>query len=297
MRHRLVLFLLCGGALLHALPVVAQGFPDVDTARITPLIVPSWAGTVSILSTNVLIGASTGGIVQKLRGGSFRDGFTRGALGGLVHFAGKRVVVAHFAGAGLFGRQIASVGSSIVRNASEARPMFETVILPVGPLRFYVNTGRQRGVRAKVDVASLAWAAYAISERELIIDGDMSASAGAFVFKTRNKYLREKGTTEDLGGVAPANTILLSDVYALAQSNRQRAFAHERVHILQQDAILSTLTAPISTWVLQRTAVGATLERFVDFNVSTQVLRGLTEFFPDHADRPWEIEAEYLARK
>jgi hypothetical protein len=294
MRRRIVLFAVCACALLHGRPIGAQ---VVDTTRLAPLVVPPWAGPISILSTNVLIGASTAGIVQKLRGGSFRDGFARGALGGLVHFAGKRVVVGDFDGAGLLGRQIASVGSSIVRNASEARAMFETVILPVGPVRLYVGTGAQRGVRAKVDVASLVWAAYAISERELVIDGGMSASAGILVFKTRNKYLRQKGATDDLGGVATANMVFLSDVNALGQANRQRAFGHERVHILQQDAILSTLTAPISTWLLQRIPVGSTLERYVDVNISNQVLSALTVFFPDHADQPWEVEAEYLARK
>lgn len=42
---------------------------------------PRWAGQVTALTSNALLGGLTAGIDQELRGGSFKDGFARGALG------------------------------------------------------------------------------------------------------------------------------------------------------------------------------------------------------------------------
>ena len=45
---------------------------------------PSWAAHAAVLTTNMVVGGLTAGLIQELRGGSFKDGFTRGALGGSI---------------------------------------------------------------------------------------------------------------------------------------------------------------------------------------------------------------------
>src|SRR5262245_30296029 len=67
---------------------------------------PSWAAHAAVLTTNMVVGGLTAGLIQELRGGSFKDGFTRGALGGSITYAGKWVSSERFDGAGFLGRQI-----------------------------------------------------------------------------------------------------------------------------------------------------------------------------------------------
>src|SRR5512133_49653 len=68
---------------------------------------PHWAGELASIGGNALLGGLSAGIMQELRGGSFRSGFTRGALGGTAIYVGKRIDAERFEGAGLLGRQVA----------------------------------------------------------------------------------------------------------------------------------------------------------------------------------------------
>ncbi|HEY0038425.1 MAG TPA: hypothetical protein VGB66_17125, partial [Longimicrobium sp.] len=138
---------------------------------------PGWVGDFGVLSANVLFGGLSAGLVQTARGGSFRDGFTRGAAGGVGVYAGKRIAVAPWSGAGFVGRQVASVGSSVVWNAGAGRPSFEEVALPVGPVRLYLRTsGQGPRVHARVDAVAVMATAYAASRPELEWDPGRSLS-------------------------------------------------------------------------------------------------------------------------
>lgn len=101
----------------------------------------TWVDDLNFLSANALLGGITAGIVSHLRHGSFSTGFTRGALGGAVAYGGKRTAAAGFAGAGFLGRQLGAVGGSITRNAALDIGLLDTLILPVGPLRIFVDPG------------------------------------------------------------------------------------------------------------------------------------------------------------
>src|SRR5688572_16046106 len=121
-QHSLI-FLLAIGFLLtgNAGSLAAQNGPqgsDNWTA-------PAWVGDVTFLGANALTSGLSAGLLQRLRGGSFRDGLARGALGGSVKYAGMRVSAQRFDGAGLLGRHVAATGTSMVRNASDARPTFD----------------------------------------------------------------------------------------------------------------------------------------------------------------------------
>ena len=108
------------------------------------------------MGANTFIGALTGGLVQALGGGSFSDGFTRGALGGAIVYAGKRLSVGRFAGAGWIGREVAAVGTSIVRNASDGLPTVHRLVLPLGPLRVHFRPNGDQVVNVKLDLLEAA---------------------------------------------------------------------------------------------------------------------------------------------
>jgi hypothetical protein len=256
---------------------------------------PGWAGQISALGTNVLVGGLTAGLWQELRGGSFKDGFTRGALGGAFNYAGKRVAGRKFDGAGLVGRELAAVGSSVIRNASEGRPTFQQLSFPLGPLRLHVRPSTWR-FDASLDVVSTLWLAWGIAEPELEFSTAESFSAGAPVFRTNNRLIVHRASRVHGGGFTLDGVILQSYVPAWGKPFLQRALAHERIHVIQADQISQSLIEPGAEWLLSRIPHGTRIGEQLDFNLSTELLGVLSRLFDRHADRPWELEAIYLSR-
>jgi hypothetical protein len=251
-----------------------------------------WVVQFTIASANVLISGVTAGVTQELKGGSFRDGFTRGALGGLAIYAGKRIAVERFYGAGLVGREVASVGASMVRNASDGIGTFDRVVLPVGLVRVYWH--KNQPVVAKVDAIALGWTISGMIEPELKLDASQSLSFGVPTFRTRGKII-DLGDSH-VGGVVKTGIIFLSDVPAWGQNFLQRTWAHERVHTLQMDQIFLTLNEPHDDRLLRVLPGGSALNRWVDLNLSSELLQILSRTTSRHGDRPWEMEAIYLTR-
>ncbi len=285
--------LLCGAAALPFAPPTAAQTPR------PPLDPPGWVGELTGLGVNALLGGLTAGVMQAARGGSFQDGFSRGTLGGSLIYGGKRLAVERFAGAGLAGREVAAVGSSVVRNASEARPSLQRLILPLGPVRLYVEAGAAGPrVRPKLDLVTLVVTGYAVATPELEWDAGASLSSGAPVFRVEDRLIRGYGAGDPddpaAAGITRAGAIYLSDFAGL---DFERDFAHERAHVIQYDQLFSTWTDPAEEWLQARVPGGARLGRLVDLNLSPLVTGGLSLAFKRYENRPWELEAEYLARK
>src|SRR5690606_17462320 len=59
---------------------------------------------------NVVLGGLVAGVLHGARGGDFRDAVVKGVTGGALSFAGKRLAVEPFFGAGLLGREVSAVG-------------------------------------------------------------------------------------------------------------------------------------------------------------------------------------------
>ncbi|MGD8278301.1 MAG: hypothetical protein PVH00_09765 [Gemmatimonadota bacterium] len=255
---------------------------------------PRWAGEFAALSANGLLGGLTAGLTQRFRGGSFQDGFMRGLLGGAVSWAGKRVAAERFDGAGLIGRQVSAAGASLVRNASEARPLLDRLMLPVGPVWLEFG-GPDRRVHARLDVAAMAWTVYAVAEPELELDRGRSLSSGAFVFRTRGKLLRPRGNDE-VAGTAYGGVVFLADVPAYGAAFAERAFAHERIHVLQEDQFAIQVTDPALRWAVARVGLPPAANRYMLYNVSAELLSLLGGIIPTYRDRPWELEATFFAR-
>jgi hypothetical protein len=276
--------------------VAAQCLPGPMGEDRCPLDAPGWVGHFTTLSANALLGGFTAGVAQHARGGSFTRGFAHGLLGGGVVSAGKWAAAQRFSGAGLAGRQIAAVGISMTRNAALGAPLLDELILPVGPARLYVrgSAGRPR-VRVRIDAFATGWLIYGIAERELHFDAGGSVSAGAPVFRTRGTILR-LGDDAHAVGLTNAGVVFLADVPAYGGRFTRRALAHERVHVLQSDQLFALWTDPAEDWLLRRLPGGALLSAHVDVGVSTELLKLLGRLFPEHGDRPWELEATFLAR-
>jgi hypothetical protein len=251
---------------------------------------PAWVADFTVISGNVLFGGLSAGAVQRARGGSFRDGFARGAAGGLGVYAGKRIAVGRWEGAGLVGRQVASIGSSVVWNAGRGRPSLEEVALPLGPVRFYVRPrGTGRRVRARVDAVSLAATAYAVARPELKWDARRSLSSGAAVFQAPDHALSLGG--EGASALAYPGNVYLGATRGQDREFIERSFSHERVHNLQADQLFFALGRPLQEATLNRLPGGRFLGRWVDLDLSVFGIAALAAAIDDHGARPWEMEA------
>ncbi len=266
--------------------------PDTGAVVITA---PHWVGEFAILSGNALLSGVTAGVVQKLRHGSFRQGFTRGLLGGGVIYVGKRLVAERFSGSGFLGREVAAVGTSMVRNAGDGLGTFDRFVVPLGITRVYFDRRAPERLHVRLDAVAAGWTVYAIASPELHFDAAKSWSAGTPVFHTNNKVMMQGDIRA--GGYSQAGVVLLSDVPAWGPVFLDRALHHELEHVLQEDQLFGTWLRPLQSAELTRLPGGRTLDHWLDLNVSTQILDGLSNVVTKHDVRPWEIEADYLAKR
>ena len=296
---RRLVTLLSGSILLFHAQVSALQIgteqPSQDTI-VYGIRAPRWAGQFAVLSINALFGGLTAGVFQELRGGSFKDGFTRGALGGTFAYAGKRIAADRFAGAGFLGREVAAVGASVIRNASEGQPTFARLALPLGPVR--LNVFRTNGLRIEpsLDLVAAIWVAWGIAEPDLEFDAGETLSAGTPVFRTNNKLIVYQADRQHAGGFAAAGIVMQSYIPAWGKPRLERILAHERVHVEQEDQLYLTLIEPLENWLIGKLPRGSTIAKAIDINATTELLSLLTILFPQHSSRPWELEAIYLSR-
>ena len=255
---------------------------------------PRWTGDFAVLSANALFGGVSAGLVQTARGGSFRDGFTRGAAGGVGVYAGKRIAAAQWSGAGFVGRQVASVGSSVGWNAGAGRPAFEQVALPLGLVRFYLRTsGEGPRLQARVDALAVAATAYAATRPELEWDAGRSLSAGVMVFRAPEHRLRVAG--HDVGGVTYPGTVVLDTSDELDTSRSRGTVTHERVHVAQIDQVFLSVGRPVQEAVSSRVPALRRLSRWVDVDFGTVGFAGTAAMLGTPVlTQPWELEARYL---
>lgn len=246
---------------------------------------PSGAGELVYLSVNVLLGGLTGGVFQELRGGSFSDGFTRGSLGGSMVYAGKRLSVESFAGAGLLGRQVAAVGSSVVRNASDGRASLAWVVLPLGPLQVHVSPRGADPTRISLDLADTYWIVYGFLSPRLSFRPGWSLSNGAPVFEARDARLAPGG--DGVNGLTTGGVIFLS-------TSRRRTLPHELVHVLQFDFVSRAWTGRLDEWLMDRLPVGG-LRTSVHADVSFPAfLWSSSRLLGPEVLEPLEVEARFL---
>ncbi len=258
---------------------------------------PGWAadpfGDVAYLAVNGAIGGLTAGLWQELSGGSFADGFARGALGGSTVYAGKRLAAEPFFGAGLLGRGISSVGSSVVRNAADGRGLLDEVVVPVGPVRLYAGPDGITSPRVEVDLRDLYWTAYGLAEDRLSLDLGESVSSGAPVFRSSRPF--QGPDAEPAGGLAQAGVVFLGPEAASLDPRDETVLPHERVHVIQHDFVYHVWFRPLEDR-LARSLPGEGLSHVLDYDLLYPGLRGLASLLGVEREfrAPGEAEAEFL---
>lgn len=194
---------------------------------------------VEVAVLNVVAGGLTSTVAALLGGHDVIDAAVGGAVGGAGVYVGKRVAAQRFDGAGLLGRELAAVGTSVVLNAGEGRGWLEAVWLPVGPL--WLRTGGSP-LAARVNAVDVVMTVWATATPELKLDAARSLSTGALVFTTSlyairsgNEYLRGFTT----GGVM----VLGASVDGFARTR-----SHEMIHVIQQDFMMRAWSHPLEAW-------------------------------------------------
>ncbi len=250
-------------------------------------------GEAAFLGLNALVGGLTAGLWQELSGDSFEDGFAGGALGGGVVYAGKRLAAESFPGAGFVGRDVAAVGTSIVRNAADARPLLDSLMLPVGPLRLHLSPRAPTAPRVEVNLHQLYWTTYGLAEDRLELDLGESLSSGAPVFRADRSLL-----VDDHGpvlGVAVGGVVMLSPQ---DDERWERSLAHERAHVSQRDFLHHAWFRPVEERLAGRLPGGGFANR-IDYDLmAPALLWGAGALgLGDPLDGPIEAEAEFLERR
>ncbi len=256
----------------------------------------SWTGELSTLGINALVGGITASIPHLRRGGrrDLLERFAGGALGGSVGYAGKRLSVERWSGAGFVGRETSAVGSSMLSNAAHGRPLLSQVVLPLGPVRFYVRRTDGVAVTAKLDLAATVAITHAATRPDTRLDAGKSLSAGAAIFVTES---RSPGFAPE--GRHAFGAVRVETTAAEWDEQLERVatlFAHERVHTLQHDFALHAWGVPAQRWLLSRVPGGTKLDRYVDLGLHAILWSWLNAAVPYEA-RPWEREAYFLSNR
>lgn len=99
---------------------------------------------IAVGLANIAIGGLVGCVGAELNHGNWRclDGLWRGSIGGFVTYGGMEIGArnAEIPFAGLVGRQVANIGSSMIANAAFERGTFEQVETDIGPIQFVYNS-------------------------------------------------------------------------------------------------------------------------------------------------------------
>jgi hypothetical protein len=250
------------------------------------------APLVETAAINVALGGVSAGVLRVIRGGSLRQGLASGiagAAGGALVYAGKRVAVQRWGGAGFVGREVAAVGSSAVWNASAGRGVMDRLVLPIGPVRLYVAADEGFRVTPKLDLSSTV--AIAVATLNGGIDWKRSVSAGAPVFHRREPYARAQ-----VAGQHSAGVITYRDPLGRGEPSERslQTLGHEQVHVIQRDQSFLFWSEPAEAAVLGSTRLGRALRSHLDvgFDVAASAL---AKQVIGYEQRPWEREAHLLS--
>lgn len=279
--------------LLVLVPPAADPAAAQETHRLGHAQASSAAGEITYLGINALVGGVTAGLWQELSGGSFEEGFLGGALGGSVHYAGKRLAAKSFPGAGFLGRQVAATGASIVRNVSDARAPLDSLWLAVGPLRLYLSPAEPLHPRLEADLHELFWITHGLVDGQYTLDPGASLSSGAAVFRSDRQLYGSRDRS--LQGATIGGAIFLSPLDAAAE---RVTLAHERAHVLQLDFLYHAWFRPLEDQLAQHLPRRGLVDRvdydavFIGLQSGTHVLG-----WPGGLTAPLEVEAGFLGNR
>jgi hypothetical protein len=244
---------------------------------------------VAHLAVNGALGGFSAAMFALARGENPWRAALMGFGGGVTMGAGKQVAAQRFDGAGLLGRQLAALGTSLVRSASEDTTV---VLLPLGPMTVEVRPRAADRVRPRVNLVGSATVLYYVIRSDTRVDPRASLSVGAPVFR----FPTETVSTRDgiIFGRMDFGTVLLGTPLSPLDEQRRMTLPHESIHVLQYDFLEHALTLPPERAILRKLGVGEGFLRHVDIGVMSVLLAGVLQMNMDYDDRPWEREAVML---
>lgn len=244
---------------------------------------------VAHLAVNGALGGFSAAMFALARGKNPWRAALKGFGGGVVMGAGKQVAGKRFDGSGLIGRQLASLGTSVVRSASEDTVV---IILPVGPMTFEIRPSAVDRVRPRVNLVAATTLLYYVIRADTRVDLGATFSAGAPVFR----FPTETVFTRDgiIFGRMDFGTIVLGATPTILDAQRRMTLPHESIHIVQYDFLEQALSLPPERAILRKLGVGEGFLRHVDIGAISVMLAGVLQMHMDYEDRPWEREAVIL---
>lgn len=246
---------------------------------------------VEVALANVAIGALTGGAANLIRGERPWRGLAHGAAGGAVWFSGKLLATSDMPASGLLGRQVASVGSSIVANVVADQDPLGVIVLPLYLLRVDVEL-HNRGLRARVDVPATLTGIYAAAKKDMAVDWGRTVHAGALVILDQTK-----ATT--WAGRHAAGVIIIKDQNVPENwwlpVQMDRVLRHEQVHLIQHDLTNLIVGRPVQSWIAPLLPGIRTVSSYTDLRVDLAGWAASNKLLA-YDQRPWEWEAKVLAR-
>lgn len=281
------------GALDFALPLaisLALGLSATLTVEATAQAPsgPGWQDDLAYAGVNAVLSGLVAGIFHGAsEEGSFAEGFWGGATGGTVAYMGKRVSALDFDGAGLLGRQIASVGSSVVSNAREGKGPLDELTIQLGLGRLYWDRV-ESSVTFKPDVVTIFYTVRAAASERVRLDWSRTFSAGAPTFLTRPGL-----TTLDAGVAGRAlGGVVLIDVNGVVPV--AMIASHERTHVVQYDQQFALWAEPAERALasLLGSRVASVAGR-VDLSIALLPFVPLFSTLPRDLN-PLEVEADHL---
>lgn len=289
MRHVTLLGAAGLAALIPLTKAVAQQQPTPEPLPEQVLGHLSGGERVAHLAVNGALGGFSAAMFALARGKNPWRAVLKGFGGGVVMGAGKQVAGQRFDGSGLIGRQLASLGTSVVRSASEDTTV---VILPVGPMTFEIRPSAVDRVRPRVNLVAATTLLYYVIRDDTRVDLGATFSAGAPVFR----FPTETVSTRDgiIFGRMDFGTIVLGATPTILDTQRRMTLPHESIHIVQYDFLEQALSLPPERGILRTLGVGEGFLRHVDVGVISVLLAGVLQMHMDYEDRPWEREAVIL---
>lgn len=276
-------------ALMPLAEAVAQQQPTQEPLPEQVLGPLSGGERVAHLAVNGALGGFSAAMFALARGKNPWRAALQGFGGGVVMGAGKQVAGKRFDGSGLIGRQLASLGTSVVRSASEDTTV---VILPVGPMTFEIRPSAVDRVRPRVNLVAATTLLYYVIRADTRVDLGATFSAGAPVFR----FPTETVSTRDgiIFGRMDFGTIVLGATPTILDTQRRMTLPHESIHIVQYDFLEQALSLPPERAILRKLGVGEGFLRHVDIGAISVMLAGVLQMHMDYEDRPWEREAVIL---
>lgn len=279
-------------AVVVASPLVAQPAPRPepppahDHGVLTPL---TSRDRVAHLAVNGALGGFTAGMYALARGKNPWRAALAGIGGGVIMGTGKQVAARRFDGAGLLGRQLSAVGTSLVRVASEDTLL---ILMPLGPMTFEVRPRATDRVRPRFNLVGTGTVLYYAIRGDTRFDLASSLSAGAPVFR----FPTQTVSTRDgvIFGRMDFGTIVMGADPIVWDQRRRMTLPHEAVHVIQYDYLEHALTLPPERALLRMLGVSERIRRHVDVGLVSVMLAGVLQMHMDYDDRPWEREAVIL---